>query len=136
MKTTHQYLNVYPVEKNSKMLIVGTIHPHNHHEFKVPFFYGNVLSIWSILKEAFPADFSNNISLKSILTFLNKKKISMSDTIIECRRIKPTALDHDIIPIKLNYDLVNQIKNSKIDTILFTSGFGKIMRLSCSIVIF
>ena len=47
--TTHQYLDKYPIVKESEKLVVGTIHPHNHKKFTIPFFYGNVTSIWSIL---------------------------------------------------------------------------------------
>jgi len=49
----------------------------------------------------------------------------MSDTIIRCRRISNSALDRDLVPIDLNLDLKNKIKNTDIKEIFFTSGFGK-----------
>ncbi|MBK6965069.1 MAG: hypothetical protein IPH20_14305 [Bacteroidales bacterium] len=53
MITIHQYLDKYPISRDSKKLIVGTIHPHDHENFGIPFFYGNRSSIWKILSEAF-----------------------------------------------------------------------------------
>lgn len=123
--TTHQYLEKYPITKNSKKLIVGTIHPHNHEDFRIPFFYGNVTSIWSILSEAFPNDLKKPLSLNNILNFLVIKKISVSDTIKKCNRTKLTALDKDLTPIELNYQIIDDIRNSNICEIFFTSGFGK-----------
>ena len=49
----------------------------------------------------------------------------MSDTIWECERTTPAALDEDLIPTRLNHKLKEQIRNSKIREVLFTSGFGK-----------
>jgi hypothetical protein len=125
MRTTHQYLDKYPITAESEKLIVGTIHPHDHNNFAIPFFYGNVTSIWTILSEAFPQDLKRPLTLDGILKFLQDKKISVSDTIVKCDRKKPTAFDKDLIPIELNKKIKEDIKNSKITEILFTSGFGK-----------
>lgn len=125
MTTTHQYLDKYPIAKDSEKLIVGTIHPHDHDNFTIPFFYGNVTSLWRILSEAFPNDLKQPLTLESILKFLKTKKISVSDTIRKCNRINLTALDKDLIPIELNNQIIEDIKQSKISEILFTSGFGK-----------
>lgn len=124
MITQHQYLDKYPIAKDSEKLIVGTIHPHDHAKFIIPFFYGNVASLWSILSDAFPDDLKQPLTLDGILEFLFKKKISISDTIVRCKRISPTALDSHLIPIELNHKIIEQIKNSDIKEILFTSGFG------------
>ncbi len=123
--TNHQYLKTFPINKNSTKLIVGTIHPHQHEKFLIPFFYGNVASLWNILSDAFPEILPRPITLEKIKNFLRIKKISLSDTILRCERKKLTAFDSDLIPLELNYDLIPQIKNSKINHILFTSGFGK-----------
>lgn len=127
MKTTHQFLDKYPIHPESDRLILGTIHAHNLETFNILFFYGNANSIWKILNESFPNEISatREISLDGILKFLRKYKISVSDTVLECERIFNTALDKDLIPTKLNHNLINQIRNSKIKEILFTSGFGK-----------
>jgi len=125
MTTIHQYLDEYKISSDSEKLIVGTIHPHDHDNFKIPFFYGNKLSIWTILNEAFPNELGTPISLDGIIKFLKKNKIAISDTIRECERKNATALDRDLLPIKLNHEMIEQIRNSKIQEILFTSGFQK-----------
>jgi hypothetical protein len=125
MRTTHQYLTKYPISPDSEKLIVGTIHPHDHANFTIPFFYGNVTSLWKILGEAFPNEMDQNLTLEGILKFLKTKKISVSDTIVVCDRKNPTALDEDLIPVELNKKIIDDIKNSKITEIFFTSGFGK-----------
>lgn len=125
MITTHQYLAHYPIDPASKTLIVGTIHPHDHSNFRIPFFYGNQCSLWKILHEAFPNELADPFSLPTVLTFLRNRKIGISDMIWECERTSPTALDQDLIPMRLNRDLPDQIRQSTIGEVLFTSGFGK-----------
>ena len=125
MITTHQYLEKYPISKDSEKLIVGTIHPHDHDNFVIPFFYGNVTSLWTLLSTAFPDEFKKPLTVNGILNFLRKKKISISDTIRVCERKNSTALDKDLLPLELNNKLIEDIKNSNIKEILFTSGFGK-----------
>ena len=125
MITTHQYIDKYPISPGSNKLIIGTIHPHDHDNFIQPFFYGNTLSIWNILNKAFENEMGDVITVESILQFLSSKRISISDTISVCERINPTALDKDLKPLELNKKLVEQIAKSKIEEILFTSGFGK-----------
>lgn len=125
MTTIHQYLNTYPILQESLKLILGTIHPHDHSVFRLPFFYGNKNSIWAILAKAFPEKFSRNPSLQEVLNFLTDNKIAISDTIEECGRKKLTALDSDLIDIKFNNKLFSQIQNAKITEILFTSGLSK-----------
>ena len=125
MITEHQYIGLYPINKDSQKLIVGTIHPHDNLKFIIPYFYGNKLSIWKILNEAFPNELGSLISLEGILYFLQKNKISISDTVISCTRKTSSALDKDLIPLKLNLAMIEQIRDSKITEILFTSGFQK-----------
>ena len=125
MITKHQYLDLYPISPNSKLLILGTIHPHNTDEFQIPFFYGNRNSIWNILGDAFPGALPNPVTLDGVLSFLQQRKIAVSDTIKQCRRVNPTALDSDLIPELLNDKLLAQIRQSKIERVLCTSAFGK-----------
>lgn len=126
MITNHQYLSKHPIDKEAKKLILGTIHPHNHENFLMDFFYGNELSIWKIFNRAFPQQLKDPSDLKSVLKFLKTKRLALSDTIMSCERSSPTALDNHLIPIELNrVSLLEQIKNSKISEILCTSGFDK-----------
>jgi G:T/U-mismatch repair DNA glycosylase len=124
METKHKFLDLYPINPDSKKLILGTIHPHFTENFEIPFFYGNKTSIWRILHLAFPNEISAPISLNSVLEFLRNHKIGISDTIVRCNRKNPTALDKDLIPLELNHNLIDEIRNSEIDEIFFTSGFG------------
>lgn len=125
MKTTHQFLEKYPILENSEKLIVGTIHPHEHERFSIPFFYGNVTSLWKILSDAFPTELNRPLNLEGILKFLANRKISVSDTIKKCYRTNSKALDKDLVVIELNKKIIYDIKKSKVSVIYFTSGFGK-----------
>lgn len=124
METTNQYLDKYPIPKESVKLIVGTIHPHNHENFKIQFFYGNKNSIWNILSDAFPNDLKKPIKLKEVENFLRKRKIAVSDTLRKCKRKNSSALDQDLIPLELNYQIITEIENSNINEILFTGNFA------------
>jgi len=125
MITTHRYLDRYPIASDSQLLILGTIHPHDTENFLIPFFYGNVNSLWNILSDAFPESLPRPIKLEGVLNFLNSRKIAISDTIRQCRRNNPTALDEDLVPEILNKDLVTHIRQSRIERVLCTSGFGR-----------
>lgn len=124
MRTSHQYIDHYPIEPDSTKLILGTIHPHDHQSFKMPFFYGNKLSIWKILHEVFPDELVNPADLEGVKAFLHSHKISISDTIRTCTRTNNSALDEGLVPEQLNYGLLPAIRDSNINHILFTSGFG------------
>ncbi|MDR2439331.1 MAG: hypothetical protein LBE12_08185 [Planctomycetaceae bacterium] len=123
--TIHQYLDLYPVDPNHEKVIVGTIHPHNTNEFKIPFFYGSRLSLWELLQRASDGEIGQPITLSGILKFLCRYKIAVSDTVRECNRKSSSWADSDLIPTRLNTELLQQIRNSKIREVLFMSGFGK-----------
>jgi len=123
--TMHNYLDKYPINQNSTRLIIGTIHPHLTDDFNIDFFYGNIGSFWDILSNSFPErDFNTK---DHIIQTLNDYNISITDMIRQCDRenefITEDSKLYNII------DNVGQIKegiaNSKIDTIYFTSRFGK-----------
>lgn len=125
MKTVHQYLDLYPIDPKSERVVVGTIHPHHTESFKIPFFYGSKLSLWELLDKASGGEIGQPITLPNILKFLKRQKISMSDTVRECERKSTAWADNDLIPIRLNTELLDQIHSSRIREILFMSGFGK-----------
>lgn len=125
MQTTHHFINKYPISAGSEKLILGTIHPHDVSSFKLPFFYGNKLSLWNILNEAFPSELQAPLTVAGIVEFLKKRKTAISDTILTCQRKNNSALDSDLIPETLNVALLDEIRNSAITEIYFTSGFGK-----------
>ena len=106
-------------------MIVGTIHPHDTDSFKIPFFYGSKLSLWELLDKASGGEIGRPITLDNVLRFLRRHKIAMSDTVRECYRKSSTWADNDLIPIRLNREILDQIRNSAIREVLFMSGFGK-----------
>ena len=84
MTTTHQYLDKYPISADSEKLIVGTIHPNDHENFEIPFFYGNMTSIWTILSEVFPNDLIPPFTVDKIVTFLKNKNSGSYETRFIC----------------------------------------------------
>lgn len=123
--TTHQYIDKYPISEGSTKLILGTIHPHDHEKFQIPFFYGNKMTFWNIMKEAYPEKLKTPLNVNQIVQFLQENNISVSDTIKTCKRTKKSALDKHLIPIEFNKKLIEQIEKSNIKEIYFTSGFNK-----------
>lgn len=123
MKTIHKFIDKYPINPDSKRLIIGTIHAPTTDV--VEFFYGSSVSIWRIFKESFPNIILDPTNLDSILEFLKRNKMSVTDTIRICDRIDDSALDSKLIPSEYNTKLLDQLLNSKVDTLYFTSGFGK-----------
>jgi G:T/U-mismatch repair DNA glycosylase len=124
IETEHYYLAKYPIDPQSRKLILGTIHAPDRSKYKVDFFYGNRGSLWNIFHNAFPLELTDPNSVESILTFLKARKIAMSDVILSCGRKKMTALDADLVDICLHEDLLPQIHGSAITDIYFTSGSG------------
>jgi|GEM_PF-551906 len=123
--TIHHFIELYSILKNSTKLILGTIHPHDIKNFLLNFFYGNVGSLWSLFSKAFPnLDFGNR---DQIIKILNDHNVAISDIIRQCDRENGKVTeDSKLFNIVLNHDqILNGIINSKIDTIYFTSGFGK-----------
>lgn len=125
MRTIHQYLDKYPVDPKAERVIVGTIHPHDTATFKIPFFYGSKLFLWDLLDRASGGAIGRPITLENVLRFLKRHKIAMSDTVRECHRSSSTWADADLVPTRLNTELLDQIRCSKIREVLFMSGFGK-----------
>jgi G:T/U-mismatch repair DNA glycosylase len=124
MITEHQYINRYPLNPLANKLILGTIHPHNYKDFSIPFFYGHKNTLWNILNDAYVGILGTPITLNNILTFLDSNSLTISDTIIKCKRKSNNALDKNLIPLQLNTKLIEEIRNSNIQEIFFTSGFS------------
>lgn len=125
IKSTHKYIDKNQVKDSDTALILGTIHPHKTDDFIIDFFYGNKSSLWNILGQAFPALEFN--SIEKIQTTLSNSNIWISDMIRSCEREnEKITQDRLLKDIAVNKNQIESgIKNSKIDTIFFTSGFGK-----------
>jgi len=121
VKSQHKYIDKYPIKRTDKYLILGTIHPYGNSE--LDFFYGNAKTFWGILSNATKLNFN---TLYNILEIFNQNKIAISDMILECEREDETVTkDSDLYNLKLNKDIINKIIHSEIETIFFTSAFGK-----------
>lgn len=123
--TKHNYVDTVKPEYRDEYMILGTIHPHNVDSFKIPFFYGNRGSLWSILQQAFPkCDFR---SAETIKLELKSHRVFITDTIRKCER-KNDSITSDS-KVRVIEDNKKQIEdalhNSRIHTIFFTSGFGR-----------
>lgn len=124
LRTVHQYLDRYPVDPASERVVVGTIHPHDTERFRLPFFYGSKLSLWELLDRASGGAIGRPITLAGVLGFLKRHRIAVSDTVRECYRKESGWADNDLIPIRLNVELLDQIRQSRVREVLFMSGFG------------
>lgn len=121
--TKHKYIHKYPIKKECTSLILGTIHPHDIGNFKLDFFYGNKNSLWQILSDVNSLKLD---SIENITNFLEEEKIAISDMILECQRENSKITSDKDLKIRvLNENLKDEILNSQIKTIYFTSGFGK-----------
>lgn len=121
--TQHKYIEKYPINKTDQFLILGTIHPHKTECFKVDFFYGNENTLWNLIGEACESALQD---VTQIVSFLEKNNIAISDMIVSCSRSDVNITqDQKILPIELNLVLKEKILNSEIETIFFTSAFGK-----------
>jgi hypothetical protein len=122
----HKFIDIYPIKSTSKHLIIGTIHAPYNNNFLLDYFYGSSLSLWRLFHDAFPEIDLNPQSLDSVLSFLDRNEISMTDTIKTCHRKKPgSALDKDLIPTVFNESMIDSIINSDIMHLYFTSGFDQ-----------
>lgn len=52
METTHKFIDKYPIDPESKHLIIGTIHAPKTEILE--FYYGSSISIWKLFHDAFP----------------------------------------------------------------------------------
>jgi hypothetical protein len=123
--TIHEYLDNYPYNQTYRRMIVGTIHPHMTENFNIPFFYGNVGSFWDILGQAFPQH--NFLTLDSIQQVLSNYQTWVTDIIRQCDRENSNITRDDLLyNLVLNEDQIGDALNeSEIETIYFTSRFGK-----------
>jgi hypothetical protein len=131
MKIDHPWLNNYPIDINSKGLIIGT-HPPMPYRGCMPFFYGNMNEFWKLLEKVYPCDNFFDDEGKPEILFIKKwiQKYDLSITDMVKFTTNSFSVDEDMEIERgvgqLNDDLFNSIKESNITTIYFTSfGNGK-----------
>jgi G:T/U-mismatch repair DNA glycosylase len=123
--TVHRYLDANLIKPDDRAIILGTIHPHRAERFQIDYFYGNRNSFWQIMAAAFPHLHWD--SLSAIRQNLADYHIWISDMIRECDRADESiSSDSQLQNLILNTEQIEKgLKSVPIETIFFTSGFGK-----------
>ena len=126
MVTKHPWLELYPIDKNSERLIIGT-HPPMPYMGEMKFFYGNMFEFWRLLTSVYKNDSlftKDKPDLVKIKAFLKKYKFSITDLVYKTDG-KKFSIDQDMNVLELNPYLLNWLKDSNIKEIYFTSFSGK-----------
>jgi G:T/U-mismatch repair DNA glycosylase len=126
MGTKHPWLELYPIDKNSERLIIGT-HPPMPYKGEMKFFYGNMFEFWRLLNCVYKNDSlftKDKPDLLKIKAFLKKYKFSITDLVYKTDGSK-FSTDQEMNVLELNPYLLNWFKDSKIKEIYFTSFSGK-----------
>lgn len=126
--TTHPWLEKYPINVNSKYLIIGT-HPPMPYCGRLEFYYGNMSEFWRFLDKVYPDNklyYNGCPQLNDIINFLHKNKMSVTDmvynTVVE--KFSTDVEMGKINSIDLNPYLFDWLNSSEIETIYFTSFSG------------
>jgi G:T/U-mismatch repair DNA glycosylase len=126
----HPWLENYPIENESKNLIIGTHPPMPYDENNLQYFYGNMNEFWRLLDQVYPVEnlFNNgNPLLQNIFDFQRKKSISITD-IVYFTHVERFSTDDqmgNIENVDFNPFLSDWLENSIVETIYFTSLGGK-----------
>jgi hypothetical protein len=124
----HPWLSDYPIKPESQYLILGT-HPPMPYNGKLKFYYGNMSEFWRFLDLVYPG---HNLYLdgfpktEDIISFLDKIKTSITDIIYKTNleQFSTDGAIGKINPKELNPFLSKWLKESKVETIYFTSFGG------------
>jgi len=128
IKLEHPWLFKFPISQDAKYLIIGT-HPPMPYTAKLEFYYGNMNEFWRFLDHIYPGNdlYSNGCTeIRDVLFFLKKIKMSITD-IVNVTHVEKFSTDNEmgkIQPEDLNPELFQWLKDSKIETIYFTSFGG------------
>lgn len=129
----HPYINShFDFTIPKRYLIIGTFPPNpdcSERSGELPFFYGNVGSLWSIISNTGLYDSYSFNTVDNIKQWLNEFNIGVTDVLKSCKRSEDkicSTLDTDLIvsnedlDIRLKQYVVANI--NKIEKIFFTSG--------------
>lgn len=138
-KEKHPYLEIHPLTKAYKYLVIGTMPParelppgtickkekKRQRNFKIDYYYGNVASFWKLMNQLYPSVKFDTIA--DIQKWQGEYSIGITDTVIQCRRKDPCSYkDSDLIIdwTDYNHQLKKYILTHKnyIEKLIFTSG--------------
>jgi len=128
MATKHPWLKKYPINKDSKYLIIGT-HPPMPYCGRLEYFYGNMSEFWRLLDKVYQNNnlYKNGCPKKDdILNFINVNSISITDIVYKTNEVK-FSTDNGMGKLSfehLNPFLKKWLENSSIEIIYFTSFGG------------
>jgi hypothetical protein len=131
MTTIHPWLEKYPINPDSKYLIIGT-HPPMPYCGKLKYYYGNMNEFWRFLQEVYSKEKIYNNGCPNevdIINFFYKYSISITDMVEETDG-KPFSVDSDMSVTKLNSKLKEWLNKSQVKTIYLTSAGGSNSALS------
>lgn len=131
---THPW-KIYPKKNHSATkLILGSFPPNkftvltiNKTQCDMDFFYGSRDNFfWQLFSNALNLKYKFPDDLQRLKNFLVENNWAVSDVVIKCKRKHNTAYDNDLIDIKWNQSIIEDIiANNKINTIYFTSKWVK-----------
>ena len=124
----HPWLEIYPIQKKSTKLIIGT-HPPKPYRGCLSFFYGNSYEFWRFMELTYQNfrffDDELKPNLDFILNWLDKNDFSITDMIQHTYDDNKFSVDSDIIiddyKSQLNQYLYDWLLNSNVNKIYFTS---------------
>ena len=128
MATKHPWLEKYPINNDSKYLIIGT-HPPMPYCGRLEYFYGNMSEFWRLLDNVYPNNklYKNGCPKEDdILNFINANSISITDIVYKTDEVK-FSTDNSMGKLSfehLNPFLKSWLENSSIEVIYFTSFRG------------
>ncbi|MHA8092712.1 hypothetical protein V7S78_09350 [Aquirufa regiilacus] len=127
--TIHPWLTKYPVNSDSKHLILGT-HPPMPYKGTLNYFYGNMKEFWRLLDKVYPNsklyNYDKQVELSDIIAWQKQLKLSITDMVYQTH-VERFSTDEQMGRIELNDlnpFLESWIKESAIECIYFTSFGG------------
>jgi hypothetical protein len=120
---THPWLEKYPINRDSKYLILGTHPPMPYGKNNVQFYYCNMNEFWKLISSIYPNDIlfpNNQYSIENIKAFLNNYSFSITDMVFKTKK-NNFSTDSQMQVVSLNPFLKDWIASSKVEIIYFTS---------------
>lgn len=134
MKETHPWVKFPESSSKNRKLILGSFPPNKFTTLQqlktncdFDFYYGSKDNeFWDLFSHALNLNFKFPDQIEDLKNYLKLNYWVISDVVLECNRRNNTALDKDLINIKWNTEIINQIlEENPIVIIFFTSKWVK-----------